>query len=260
LEDFIKEAIKEGFTSYGISSHAPLPFSTAWTMEKDDVPAYLDEAYQLKEKYASQIELYIGMEIDFLNEESNPSMNYFRQMPLEYRIGSVHMLESLEGEIVDVDVSAEKFKDLLPKYFSNDLEATVRSYFRKTMRMVELGGFDIVGHADKMSFNALSCKPDLYDEDWYNSLLREYFSLIAEKGYMVQINSKAYHKLGIFYPNRKYFPLLKELNIPVQVNSDAHFPELINNGRPEALQALKEAGITTVRELHNGKWEDCLIG
>ena len=33
MEDFIRFAISEGFTSYGISSHAPLPFSTAWTME-----------------------------------------------------------------------------------------------------------------------------------------------------------------------------------------------------------------------------------
>ena len=32
MEDFIRFAISEGFTSYGISSHAPLPFSTAWTM------------------------------------------------------------------------------------------------------------------------------------------------------------------------------------------------------------------------------------
>ena len=33
MDDFIRFAISEGFTSYGISSHAPLPFSTAWTME-----------------------------------------------------------------------------------------------------------------------------------------------------------------------------------------------------------------------------------
>lgn len=32
MEDFIRFALSEGFTSYGFSSHAPLPFSTAWTM------------------------------------------------------------------------------------------------------------------------------------------------------------------------------------------------------------------------------------
>ena len=33
MEDFIRFAISRGFTSYGISSHAPLPFPTHWTRE-----------------------------------------------------------------------------------------------------------------------------------------------------------------------------------------------------------------------------------
>ena len=66
-------ALSEGFTSYGFSSHAPLPFSTAWTMEWDIMDDYLSEFHRLKEKYAGRIELYIGLEIDYLNEASNPS-------------------------------------------------------------------------------------------------------------------------------------------------------------------------------------------
>ena len=52
------------------------------------------------------------------------------------------------------------------------------------------------------------------------------------------------------------FSFLKELGIRVQVNSDAHYPERINNGRAEALAALKKAGFTSVAEWHNGKWEE----
>ena len=52
MEDFIRFAISEGFSSYGISSHAPLPFSTAWTMEWDRMDDYLSEFSRLKEKYA----------------------------------------------------------------------------------------------------------------------------------------------------------------------------------------------------------------
>ena len=85
-------ALSEGFTSYGFSSHAPLPFSTAWTMEWDIMDGYLSEFHRLKEKYAGRIELYIGLEIDYLNEASNPSIARFRELPLDYRIGSVHLL------------------------------------------------------------------------------------------------------------------------------------------------------------------------
>jgi HisJ family histidinol phosphate phosphatase len=67
MEDFVRFALSEGFTSYGFSSHAPLPFSTAWTMEWDIMDDYLSEFHRLKEKYAGRIELYIGLEIDYLN-------------------------------------------------------------------------------------------------------------------------------------------------------------------------------------------------
>ncbi len=259
IEAFVKEAVKQGFTSYGVSSHAPLPFPTRWTIEKADVPAYLDEIRRLKQQYASDIELYAGMEIDYLNEESNPSIPYFGDLALDYRIGSVHMLESLDGEIIDIDVTKERFSELLPSYFGNDLKTLVNTYYDKLMRMVELGGFDIVGHADKMSYNASYCQPDLLEQDWYNHRIHEYFSLIAGRGLMVEINTKAYFETGVFFPHIKYFPLLKELHIPVLVNSDAHFPERINDGRTDALQALKAAGIGSVMELHRGEWSEAEI-
>ena len=110
MDDFIRFAISEGFTSYGISSHAPLPFSTAWTMEWDRMEDYLSEFSRLKKKYAGKIELAIGLEIDYLNEENNPSLPCFQKLPLDYRIGSVHMLYSPEGKIVDDScVSVEVF-------------------------------------------------------------------------------------------------------------------------------------------------------
>lgn len=255
MEDFIRFAISEGFTSYGISSHAPLPFATFWTMEWDRMNDYLEEFRRVKEKYEGQIEFYVGLEIDYLNEESNPSAACFRELPLDYRIGSVHLLYNEKGEVIDIDVSAEVFRKIVDEHFGGDLDRVVRLYYDRLLRMVELGGFDIVGHADKMHYNAATYRPGLLDEAWYVQLMRDYFSEIARQGYMVEINTKAFQQLGTFYPNERYFPLLKELGIQVQVNSDAHFPERINSGRPEALAALKKVGFETVMELHNGKWK-----
>lgn len=238
MEDFIRFAISEGFTSYGISSHAPLPFSTAWTMEWDRMDDYLSEFSRLKEKYADKIELAIGLEIDYLDEDSNPSLPRFQDLPLDYRIGSVHMLYSPEREIVDIDTPADTFRQLIDKHFDGDLDYVVHLYYKNLLRMVELGGFDIVGHADKMHYNASCYRPGLLDEPWYDTLVRGYFTAIAEHGYIVEINTKAYHELGTFYPNERYFTFLKELGVRVQVNSDAHYPERINNARAEALAAL----------------------
>ena len=43
MEDFLRFAASQHFTSLGFSSHAPLPFSTAWTMEWDRMEDYLAE-------------------------------------------------------------------------------------------------------------------------------------------------------------------------------------------------------------------------
>lgn len=259
MEDFIRFAISEGFTSYGISSHAPLPFPTAWTMEWDRMEDYLSEFARLKKKYADKIDLAIGLEIDYLNKDSNPASSRFRELPLDYRIGSVHMLYSPEGNIVDIDTPADTFRQLIDKHFDGDLDSVVRLYYKNLLRMVELGGFDIVGHADKMHYNASCYRPGLLDEPWYDALVRGYFLEIARHGYIVEINTKAYHELGTFYPNERYFTFLKALGIRVQVNSDAHYPERINNARLEGLTALKKAGFTSVVEWHGGKWEDTAI-
>lgn len=239
LEEFVKEAIRQGFYSYGVSSHAPLPFPTQWTMEWEQMEAYLDEFNNLRQKYADEIELYVGLEIDYLNEESNPSVARFTELPLDYRIGSVHLLYDAAGEVVDIDCSPAVFKERVDRHFNGDVLRVVRMYFDRLFRMVELGGFDILGHADKMHYNASCYHPGLLDEPWYEALMKDYFSLVASRGYLVEINTKAYDSLGTFYPNSRYWELMKEYQIKILVNSDAHYPERINAGRMEALRLLQ---------------------
>jgi histidinol-phosphatase (PHP family) len=259
LEEFVKEAIRQGFYSYGVSSHAPLPFPTQWTMEWEQMEAYLDEFKNLRSKYADEIELYVGLEIDYLNEESNPSVARFTELPLDYRIGSVHLLYDAAGEVVDIDCSPAVFKERVDRHFNGDFLRVVRMYFDRLFRMVELGGFDILGHADKMHYNASCYHPGLLDEPWYEALMKDYFSLVASRGYLVEINTKAYDSLGTFYPNSRYWELMKEYQIKILVNSDAHYPERINAGRMEALRLLQAKGFATVAELHQGSWREVPI-
>jgi histidinol-phosphatase (PHP family) len=259
FEEFVKEAITQGFYSYGVSSHAPLPFPTQWTMEWEQMEAYLDEFKNLRSKYADEIELYVGLEIDYLNEESNPSVASFTELPLDYRIGSVHLLYDAAGEVVDIDCSPAVFKERVDRHFNGDVLRVVRMYFDRLFRMVELGGFDILGHADKMHYNASCYHPGLLDEPWYEALMKDYFSLVASRGYLVEINTKAFDSLGTFYPNSRYWELMKEYQIKVLVNSDAHYPERINAGRMEALRLLQAKGFATVAELHQGSWREVPI-
>lgn len=260
MEEFIREAIRQGFTAYGVSSHAPLPFDTAWTLDRNRVEDYFAEIRRLKELYADRIEIYAGMEIDYLDETSHPASPYFQNLPLDYRIGSVHLMRDDNGAFVDIDTRPEVFAERLREHFGNDLGRLVQNYFAKLMRMVDTGGFDIVGHADKLYMNAEHCQPGITATTWYKETIHAYFERIARKGLMVEINTKKFESAGCFSPSIEHFALLKELEIPVVVDSDAHIPLAVDSGRKEALCALKNAGFTHVMELHDGAWQETAIG
>ena len=166
MEAFIRFAISQGFTSYGVSSHAPLPFCTPWTMEWDQIDNYFAEFNRVKKKYADKIEFYIGLEIDYLNEDSNPASTCFQELSLDYRIGSVHLLYNDKQEVVDIDVAPPVFRDIVDNHFHGDLDQVIHLYYERQHRMMELGGFDILGHADKMHYNAACYRPGLLDEIW----------------------------------------------------------------------------------------------
>lgn len=255
MDDFLRFAQAEGYTSYGFSSHAPLPFPTAWTMEWDRMDDYLAEAQSMKAKYAGRVEVYVGLEIDYIDKSHNASLPCFRHLPLDYRIGSVHMLKDDLGRMVDIDCPPALFRRIVDVHFGSDVEQVVRRYYMQLDRMLDAGGFDIVGHADKMHYNAMCMRPGLLDEPWYDRLVRDYFAKIVACGYQIEVNTKAWNEQGVFFPNQRYFPYLFNIGATVQVNSDAHYPDRIGNGREEALRQLWQAGFRCVSELHDGRWQ-----
>lgn len=262
-EDFVKFAISHGFRAYGFSSHSPLPFETFWNMSKDDMPEYLAEINRLKEKYAGRLEIYTSLEIDYLDETYNPSIAYFQELPLDYRIGSIHFLplsEHLsEDNMVCIDGAFSDYKDSVDRYFEGKISKLVTRYFDSTLKMIEASGIDIVGHMDKIYMNGHKCEGFSFDADWYQKPFKAVLDLIAQKGLMVEVNTKNLIKKQQIFPRKEYLGLLKDMNIPVMVNSDCHYPDLVNDGRTEAFEILKEIGFRTTRELIKGNWQDVAI-
>lgn len=66
IEEMIVSAIENGFDSLGISSHGPVDEETYWNIKKDKVEEYIEEVKRLKEKYKDKIEIFLGMELDYI--------------------------------------------------------------------------------------------------------------------------------------------------------------------------------------------------
>ncbi len=243
MEEFVNAAIARGYQHYGFSPQSPICIESPCNMKIDNVGIYLDEVARLKAKYGGRINLYASMEIDYLNEDWGPSQPLFQNMPLDYRIGAVHFIPSfvVPEEYVDIDGHYENFKTKMLKYFNDDIEAVVRSYFNQSMKMVEAGGFDIIAHCDKIGHNASCHRPGIDCEPWYDALVGRLFEAIMDHHYIVEINTKAWDRYGRLFPSERFFSLLKRHNAPVVFNSDTHEPHLIDAGRDDAMQLYDKA-------------------
>ncbi|MCF0205647.1 MAG: histidinol-phosphatase, partial [Muribaculaceae bacterium] len=230
------------FVHYGFSPHAPVKVDSPCNMSFESVPEYLAEVQRLRDEYRGKINLYASMEVDYF-DDWGPSDEYFHNLNLDYIIGSVHFIPDFDDHTksVDIDGCFEAFNRKMSAHFHNDIEAVVRSFYAQSMQMIEKGGFDVIGHFDKIGHNAGHYREGIENEPWYEKLVREEFDAIMEKGYIIEINTKALADHRRYFPNERYFSWLKKYNAPVIINSDVHFTHLINAGRFEAMQAFEKA-------------------
>jgi histidinol-phosphatase (PHP family) len=228
------------------------------------MPEYILEINRLKEKYSGRTEIYLGLEIDYLDETYNASIPWFQSLPLDYRIGSLHFLPwrlpLTEENMTCIDGPFDQFATLVKERYEGDVRQITKHFFDMSMRMAEAGGFDIVGHPDKIYMNGCLCPGFDLSVDWYRKPFEDYVCLIAEKGYIMEVNTKNFLRRGQAYPSQHSLKRIHKLRIPIMVNSDCHVPALINDGRNEILALLREAGFRTTRELVRGTWQDVPIG
>lgn len=239
MEEFAAAAAAAGFSHYAFTPHSPVPIESPCNMSRDDVPAFLAEVERLREIYGSKVKFLSGMEIDYLSEEWGPANPYFASLGLDVVIGSVHFIPNQKGEMIDIDGRFERFKRNLEEEFDGDIRYVVDTFYSQSLAMVRAGGFDIIGHFDKVGHNASLYQPGIEDESWYQSRVAQLIDAIEEAGVVVEINTKAYSDYGRFFPARRYWAELKRRGIPLVVNSDAHRPALIDANRLTALTLLR---------------------
>jgi histidinol-phosphatase (PHP family) len=255
-EDFVRHAISKGMKALGFSSHAPLPFDTFWTMNRDDVVEYFQEIERLKQKYCGQIEIYAGLETDYLDHTHNAKTSYFVDLPTDYLICSIHyIVHPVSGELMPIDGDYADFESGTTRLFDNKLDDVIRAFFDQSIDMVRLGGFDIIGHVDKIYLNA-GKHPDFSSFQYLvDELMGKLLKMIVLSGLILEINTKSLLSSGITYPQKHYFQQISNLRIPITINCDSHYPDHVMQGKSEIVNRLRACGFTHTKELIEGKWQ-----
>lgn len=257
IAEYLTRAEAEGLKSIGFSSHAPLPFPCKWSMREESLPEYLREIESLKPVF-QRLEIYKGLEIDFIPGEVSPAD--FRKR-LDYTIGSIHFVDHFKGKRWEIDNTLEVFKEGLQNIFENRIEKAVTRYYQLTREMITKSPPDIVGHLDKIKIHNL--RDPLFEESelWYRQEIDKTLETVRESNSIIEVNTRGLYqnKSSTTYPSPWILERICELGIPVTLSSDAHQPADLTKEFQGTTGLLRQIGFKNFSILTGGSWKQVPI-
>ncbi|MBM7689874.1 histidinol-phosphatase [Enterococcus ureilyticus] len=239
-ELLIKRAISLGFKEYSITEHAPLPKGIekkaagdldVWTtasMALNDVDNYFKRMNELRKKYASDIIIHIGFELDYFSDFVGWTRDFLAEYGPQTDDGilSVHFLEGQDG-LRGIDYSFEEYKSGVIDYLGSFQKAQ-NLYYQCVLDSLEadLGPFK----PKRLGHISLCQKFERFfdEETSYSSenkiLVHTLLSRIQQEKYSLDLNTAGFYKQGYqqSYPQVWITQKAIESGIPLVYGSDTH--------------------------------------
>lgn len=260
LREYVDYAVSHGFNALGFSSHAPINFDNHFALRPERYNDYCCEVRALRDEYRGRIDLFLGLEIDYVPGLLDDFKPLIQQGNLDYFIGGIHLV-SVPGDTMPANPKEraehlwfidgphyETYDEGLQRLFGGDIRRAVTAFFHQSNEMIERTHPPVVAHLDKivMHNRGRYFSPN---DAWYQSLLGETLLLAHETGCVVEVNTRGLYKgrHTDFYPSRRALSDMNRLGIPVIVSTDAHSPEDLNRTEG-AYEMLREIGYRNVLE------------
>ncbi|MGG3572727.1 histidinol-phosphatase HisJ [Bacillus gobiensis] len=137
LKAYIEEAINQGFGSITFTEHAPLPegFNDPVPQKDSAMPLsqmelYLKQVSEAKQEYKQQIEIKVGLEVDYINgfEQDITSFLDTYGPQIDDSILSVHFLPA-NGDFLCMDYDDSTFGELISIY--GTIENVYEAYYKQ---------------------------------------------------------------------------------------------------------------------------------
>jgi histidinol-phosphatase (PHP family) len=258
LKSYAESAVEKGFAALGFSAHSPWPDSDCGIKEKQ-VPKYIKEIEGLKEQYSDQLDIYLGLEIDYFPPFSSAADEYYSTLPLDYRIGSIHSFyDERDERWYAIDWTEEQFKHILNDMCGGLMENFARRFYGQTRDMIEIGNFNILGHMDLIKKHNKGEVWFSEESTWYREEVLETLDCLRNTDIVLEVNTGGLCRgyTDTVYPSPWILKEANKRNIPIQLNADAHAPENLDYAYGEARTIMADSGYKEVRVLINGAWED----
>lgn len=254
-EEMIEEAIRRGFTHFGITDHCCTSNYEDYSLSPDRYDEYVDFINELKERYEDRIEVFAGIETERYGDEGYlmSDISSVRDR-LDYIVGSVHTFE-YRGYYDAVDEERVKFSRLTERLFDGDAKKLVERYFSNYTENIKNVKPEVAGHVDLVKKNnSYSVFFDENDE-WYRGLVENALDVIKKYDCVMEINTGGAYKHGLrcIYPDIETLKMARDRNIKITMSSDAHSTDMIGYAYGIVLHRLEMCGIKKLYTYSNAE-------
>lgn len=239
MEEMILASKAAGLTSVGFSVHVPMPIDNCWACTAENLPGYAAEVRALREKYAGEIDVYLGAEWDVVSAGMDLST-------YDYVIGSAHQLPMPGWP--SVDESAEATGRYLAEHFGGDADAAAEMYFAELLKVAANPMVDIAGHFDLITkfderhgfFNPDSAR--------YKRAAQAAMEALVAAGKIFEINTGAIGRgyRSTPYPSGELLHQLREMGGRITVSADCHHVSGVICAFEQAEKLAKDCGFKEI--------------
>ncbi len=255
MEEMAAAAYAAGVKCYGFSGHihTPCPSDVGVCMAAD-MEAYRAQALRLREQYAGEMEILLGIEWDSCSDLQVPDW-------ADYWIGSVHNLHNAEtGRYYCMDWQAEELEQCRDEWCGGDMLAVTEQYYHDIQRVAEKKP-TILGHIDLVT--KLNEGNRFFDEDAprYKAAALAALHAVDPAATVLEINTGAMARGCRDTPYPALF-LLKEwrsMGGRIILTADAHTAAGILHGYDDAVASAKAAGFDRAVILTSTGFVECPI-
>jgi histidinol-phosphatase (PHP family) len=259
-EEYVQAAIKAGFHTLGFSSHAPVPFKNNFAIQdRGKLGEYCREIRRLQSEHTGRINIFLGLELDYIEGITGDFSDYRESCGLDYTIGSVHLVRNGDdSRLWFIDgAKVESYDSGMREVFGGDARKAVTAYYAQVNRMISTQKPDIVGHVDKIKMHNKG-RYFREDEPWYEELIMETLENIKTSGVIVEVNTRGIYKKRSddLYPGTRALEHMNTMHIPITLSADAHRPEEIDGYYRETINLLRELGFKSLSYLSEEGWKE----
>ena len=220
VEDYVKEAIKNGYEAIGISDHGPLPDYFFDRMSHNEVEDYLIDVEKAIQKYGDKIKIYKALELEYFKEFHDYYIELKKRF--DYFVLGHHYYGPHKSSW-----HVTNLKEL-------------QTYVDELLAAMDSGIFSFVAHPD-----LFACSYPIWDEHCVEASYKICRKAVELK-IPLEINANGVRK-GLFskpegmrykYPREEFWHIARECGVKVLINSDCHHAYEFNDEGVELARKL----------------------